>query len=60
VGNDNDLVEVVRSKDLINGETGGLSIEKGASYPIGDWKNLVSGFKIGGSTRRGTAIPPRQ
>jgi len=60
VDNDNNLVEVVRGENLRNGETGGLSIERGASYPIGDWEYLVSSFKIGGNTRRGAIIPPRQ
>ena len=60
MGNDNNLVEVVRSENLRNGETGSLSIERGESYPIGYWEYLVSGFKIGGSTREWTTIPLRQ
>lgn len=50
VGNNYKLIEVVRSKDLRDRETGGLSVKRGASYPIADWEYLVGSLTIGKST----------
>ena len=50
VGDDDDLIEFVCSEDLRDRETGGLSIKRGASYPIADGEYLVSSFTTGKST----------
>jgi hypothetical protein len=41
VGDDNDLIEIMRCKDLRDRETGGLSIERRTSYSITNREYLV-------------------
>ena len=59
MGDDNDLIEVVRSEDLRDRETGSLSVKRGASYPIADGEYLVNSFTTGKSTEKGMIVPPR-
>jgi len=40
VGDNNDFIEVVRGEDSRDRETGGLTIQRGASYPIADREYL--------------------
>ena len=44
VGYDNNLVQVVGGEDLGDRETGGFSIKRRASYPVGDWEHLAGSF----------------
>ena len=46
VSDDDNTVKVVESKDLRDRETGSLPVERGASYPIANWKYLMRSFKM--------------
>jgi len=59
VGDDNDLIGVMRGEDLRDRETGSLSIKRGASYPIADREHLGDSFTIGKRTQREMIVPPQ-
>ena len=44
VSYDNNLVQVVGGEDLGDREAGGFSIERRASYPVGNREYLADGF----------------